>query len=81
MNFYIKIYLFSTIITNILADQEYQLVLFLILGLLKYTSTPKKVNNLLLFEISILTINFDKQHKQNYLLQKKRFYSIFHKNI
>lgn len=67
---------FSTINADILADQEYQLTLFLVAGLLEYTSTPKKANNLLLFGLPIFTINFDKQHKPNHLLHKKQSYNI-----
>lgn len=59
MNFYAKIPLPLTVNADILADQKYQLALFLISGLLEYALTPKRANDLLLFGLLIPTINFD----------------------
>ncbi len=81
MNFYAKLPLLLIANADILADQKYQLVLFLIFCLLEHTSTLERANNLLLFRLSIYTINFDKQHKPNRLLCKKQSYNIFSKIV
>lgn len=70
-NFYAKIPLSATANADILADQEYQLALFLIFGLLEHASTPKRINDLLSFGLPISTINFDEQHKPNCLLYEE----------
>lgn len=73
---YAKIPLLSIANADILADQEYQLALFLISGLLEYAITLKRANNLLLSGLPIPTINFDKQYEPNCLLREKQLYNI-----
>lgn len=80
MNFYAKIPLSTTANANILANQKYQLILFLTFGLLEYISILKKVNDLLSFGLSILTINFDEQYRPNRLLNKEQLYDISPEN-
>lgn len=75
-NFYAKIPLSATANTDILDDQEYQLALFLISGLLEHVSTPERINNLLSFGLLIPTINFNKQHEPNCLLREEQSYDI-----
>lgn len=75
-----KIYLLSTANIDILANQKYQLALFLISDLLGHFSTLDRANNLLLFKLTIFTINCDEQHEQNRLLYKEQSYDISSKN-
>lgn len=52
------------------------MALFLISGLLEHASTPERANDLLLFSLPILTINFDEQHEPNRLLREEQSYDI-----